>query len=91
MALKLNGKDDRLTRQDFMTLARTIELPVGRAEAVLAETIVCMRDALPTLSLPEFVRSSQTAAAVDEALKQIVHSRLRAFGGPEGVKGGVAI
>ena len=35
MALKLNGKDDRLTRQDFLNLARTIGLTVEDAEAGL--------------------------------------------------------
>jgi hypothetical protein len=30
MALKLSGKDERLTPRDFLTLARTIELPEAR-------------------------------------------------------------
>src|SRR3546814_14572671 len=37
MALKLNGKDDRLTRQDFLALARTIGLTVGDAEVAMSE------------------------------------------------------
>ncbi|CAH2398075.1 HipA domain-containing protein [Mesorhizobium escarrei] len=47
MALKLNGKDDRLTRQDFLTLARTIELPVARAEeATVRSPLPCARQCL---------------------------------------------
>ncbi len=38
MALKLNGKDDRLTRHDFLALARTVGLAVDGAEAALGET-----------------------------------------------------
>lgn len=79
MALKLNGKDDRLTPRDFMTLARTIELPVGRAEAALVETVASIRNALSALSLPEFSRSSRIAAAAQEEFKRIVRSRLQAF------------
>ncbi len=37
MALKLNGKDDRLTRQDFTTLARTIDLPIARANDIISD------------------------------------------------------
>ena len=37
MALKLNGKDDRLTRQDFLTLARTIGLTAAGADAAIVE------------------------------------------------------
>ena len=79
MALKLNGKDDHLTRRDFMALARTIELPVGRTEVALAETVIRIRDALPALSLPEFVLSSRDAAAVRREFKTIVQSRLQVF------------
>ena len=37
MALKLNGKDDQLTRQDFMMLARTIDLPAGHTNDILSD------------------------------------------------------
>ena len=36
MALKLNGKDDRLTRQGFLALARTIGVSAGDAETAIA-------------------------------------------------------
>jgi hypothetical protein len=37
MALKLNGKDNRLNLEDFLALARTIGLPLGTAEAAVTE------------------------------------------------------
>lgn len=37
MALKLNGKDDRLTPKDFLDLARVMELPLQWATAEIAE------------------------------------------------------
>jgi HipA-like C-terminal domain len=74
MALKLNGKDDRLTRQDFMTLARTIELPIARAESALSETAVRLGDAVPGLVLPTLV--DRTAAkTTEQAIGRIVMAR----------------
>jgi serine/threonine-protein kinase HipA len=78
MALKLNGKDDRLTRQDFMTLARTIDLPVARAEAAIAEVASRVHDAAPTLALPEFARGAEGARTADR-VQAIALERARAF------------
>jgi serine/threonine-protein kinase HipA len=52
MALKLSGKDDRLTPDDFLALARTIEVPGSRASVMMASCARNLLDALPTLSLP---------------------------------------
>lgn len=52
MALKLNGKDDRLTPDDFLALARTIELPVGRASQIMAECARRTFDAAPHIAMP---------------------------------------
>lgn len=52
MALKLNGKDDRLTTNDFLALARTIEIPVSRASVMMANCARSLVDALPALVLP---------------------------------------
>ncbi|WP_291638598.1 HipA domain-containing protein [Bosea sp. (in: a-proteobacteria)] len=53
MALKLNAKDDRLTRQDFLTLPRTIDLPAARAEAAIAELAMHPSEATPRMAFPE--------------------------------------
>ena len=46
MALKLNGKDDRLTRRDFLTLARTIGVSQGTAEAAIVELTASLTNAV---------------------------------------------
>ena len=81
MALKLNGKDDRLTRQDFMTLARTIDLRAGDAELCLAEIAARVGAAAPDLILPSFARRAMAAADALGQIKEIVAARARAFMG----------
>lgn len=78
MALKLNGKDDRLTRLDFLTLARTIDLPVARAEAAMSELAVRVGDAAPGVALPE--RLGEGAAKIaEDTIRGIVAGRIEAL------------
>ena len=81
MALKLNGKDDRLTRQDFMTLARTIDLRAGDAALGLAEVAARVGAAAPDLILPSFARRATAATDALGQIKEIVAARARAFMG----------
>jgi serine/threonine-protein kinase HipA len=76
MALKLGGKDDRLTPQDFAALARTIELPAGRAETILSELAGRVRRASP--ELPAALRSDAAERARSE-LAAIVAARTGPF------------
>jgi serine/threonine-protein kinase HipA len=67
LALKLNGKDDRLTRDDFISLARTIELPLSRAREILLEIDTGLSQALAEgLSLP-----GEPCAAEVQVLAQV--------------------
>ena len=66
MAFKMAGKDDRLTPETFLGLARTIELPQARAAELLALCGRRVADALPALALPE-----PFAAANDATLDQV--------------------
>lgn len=79
MALKLSGKDDRLTRQDFLTLARTMELPVARAEEAISSIAAALREAVPTLALPPFAERADVAQTMAERVKAIVRDRAEAF------------
>ncbi|HEV7157309.1 MAG TPA: HipA domain-containing protein, partial [Caulobacteraceae bacterium] len=76
MALKLGGKDDRLTTADFAALARTIELPAGRAEAIVSELAGRVRRASP--ELPAALRSDAAERARSE-LAAIVAARTEPF------------
>jgi serine/threonine-protein kinase HipA len=81
MALKLNGKDDRLTRHDFLSLARTIGLPVGEAEEVLGELAARLAERAKTLGLPSFAEKSEGIRIARDKVEAIVIERcLRATG-----------
>lgn len=80
MALKLNGKDDRLGQQDFLTLARTIGLAAGEAEAALAELAKRLSERAARLTLPEFAGGSEVARAAQDKVIAILTDRLVSFG-----------
>ncbi|HEX8665007.1 MAG TPA: HipA domain-containing protein [Beijerinckiaceae bacterium] len=79
MALKINGKDDRLNRQDFLALARTIDLPLGRAEAAMAEITSRLQDVTPALALPRFAKGAEGRRSAEDRMKAIVLERAGAF------------
>lgn len=79
MALKLNGKDDRLTRGDFLTLARTIGVPQGVAEAAIAEVTTSLTNAVETVRLPGFAEKSEAASAVQGQIMGLVRARCAAL------------
>ncbi|MGI4744574.1 MAG: type II toxin-antitoxin system HipA family toxin [Janthinobacterium lividum] len=81
MALKLNDKDDRLTRQDFLTLARTIGLTVGNAETAIVEIAGRLAESVTTLRLPAFVVRSETAKATQDKVIVLIKDRCAAFAG----------
>ena len=79
MALKLNGKDDRLTRGDFLTLARTIGVPQGVAEAAIAEVTTNLTNAVETVRLPGFAAKAEAASAVQGQIMGLVRARCAAL------------
>lgn len=79
MALKLSGKDDRLTKADFLALARTIGLAGGRAEAVLTDIATRLPAGAATLSLPDMVTHSQTSETARDGVVAIVIERSARF------------
>ena len=80
MALKLNGKDDRLTRQDFLNLARTIGLTVEDAEAALEALTTRITERLVTLQLPPFAGEFDGAKSVRDKVEAIAAARCAALG-----------
>lgn len=81
MALKLNGKDDRLNAQDFLALARTIGLTASDAEAAITELAARVAERAVTLSLPDFAGQSDAAKSVQEKVIAIVRERSAAIAG----------
>lgn len=81
MAFKMNGKDDRLTLRDFLTVARTIDLPVERAEQIatkMAKTILAAAD---EIALPAFVTNweRKNNLAIRDTVFRIVCARAQAL------------
>ncbi|WP_162242042.1 HipA domain-containing protein [Methylobacterium sp. Leaf125] len=54
MALKLNGKDDRLKMTDFMTAARTMTLQAGESESALRKLAEDLKSELDRVVIPQF-------------------------------------
>jgi serine/threonine-protein kinase HipA len=81
MALKLNCKDDRLTRQDYIILARTIGLAVGDAEAAMSELAGRLSKLAKTLRLPAFAGEAEAARSARGKLVAIAVERCAGFGG----------
>lgn len=77
MALKLNGKDSRLTPMDFGMLARTIELPLTKVPTLMAACARRVVDAAAELRLPSaFQRSGDR---VLDRIRGIVAARADPF------------
>jgi serine/threonine-protein kinase HipA len=84
MALKLNGRDDRLTRQDFLALARTIGLTAGDAEAAMDQIADRLARRLQTLSLPAFAGQTDAARGVQDKMIALIEARCAGLGGSSG-------
>lgn len=81
MAFKMNGKDDRITLRDFMALARTMDLPVGRAEQIVQSMARSLLKASDEIALPAFAAAweRKNRTAVKDGVLKIVRERARAM------------
>jgi serine/threonine-protein kinase HipA len=79
MALKLNGKDDRLTRADFLALARTIGVAGGQAETILTDIATRLGAGAAALNLPDMAAHSQMSENARDSVVAIVIERLARF------------
>ncbi|QCL97837.1 type II toxin-antitoxin system HipA family toxin [Agrobacterium tumefaciens] len=77
MALKLNGRDDRLSPDDFEILARTIELPARVAAETMTMTARAISNAIGTLVLPESYRLQ--GDRVLDRIREIASARVAPF------------
>jgi serine/threonine-protein kinase HipA len=79
MALKLNGKDDRLTRQDFRALARTIGMSAGNPGAAMADLTVRVVERAQGLQLPAFAAEAEAAKRAQDKVIALVGERCTAL------------
>lgn len=79
MALKLNGKDDRLSRRDFMMLGSTIGLTQSEASRAIAELTDSLAEAVGTLRLPAFAVDAPAAVTVQDQVLALAGERCAAL------------
>lgn len=79
LALKLAGKDDRLDRADFRTLAATAGLRAAVAEDAMETVCAALRQAVEDLRLPGIAGGAEQAAAMQNQVFQIVRVRLESI------------
>jgi serine/threonine-protein kinase HipA len=79
MALKLNGKDERLRRADFVAVATLGGLRVGDANEVLDSLLTRMREAVDRLVVPRQVLFGPQAEQAATKVLDLCRERLSAF------------
>ncbi len=75
MALKLNGKDDRLQAGDFLTLARTIGIKVSVAQQVVEQMSGELVNAVQAVHLPALLSYGPQGLERFAQLRAIVEAR----------------
>ncbi len=76
LALKLNGKDDRLSRTDFRMFASTIRLKAADAEAAIDQMAGRLHEAVETITLPKGLEYSADATKALTKMKQLSRDRI---------------
>jgi serine/threonine-protein kinase HipA len=79
MALKLNGKDDKLRRSDFQTLARTAGLKAADADKAIDALIGRLEHAIDRIALPALPSFGADIKETVEKMLEIIRSRLSGF------------
>lgn len=79
MALKLNGKDDRLRRSDFRALAAIAGLTGGTIDAAIDDMVRRLSRTIDSLAIPALPGLPQKSTDLVARLAAIVHSRIAAF------------
>ena len=79
MALKLNGKDDRLRRADFRALASTAGLRASDADAAIDDMIERMKQGADGVALPKLPDYGPEGEAMAAKMLDICQMRIKSF------------
>lgn len=79
MALKLNGKDNRIKRSDFQRMAATIGVNANKARDAIDELCANMKAKLESLAVPEIAGADHEIAARVDQMLTICRERLTEF------------
>ncbi|MFO1163008.1 MAG: HipA domain-containing protein [Reyranellaceae bacterium] len=77
LALKLNGKDDRLRRSDFQSLARIAGLRASEADDCIDRMLQGLDRSAASITLPKSLRASKAGAKIIEEVLDISDARMR--------------
>jgi serine/threonine-protein kinase HipA len=76
LALKINGKDNKLRRADFRALATTIGLRVSDADTAMDDLLQRLRDAIERIALPKAIEVTDDARRVTAEMLDICRTRI---------------
>ena len=79
MALKLNGKDDKLRRVDFKTVATRAGLKAATADEIIDGLIAAMSNAVDKVSLPVLTHHGPDGQTIANQVLDNARSRLTGF------------
>ncbi|GAJ30671.1 type II toxin-antitoxin system HipA family toxin [Acidomonas methanolica] len=79
MALKINGKDDRLRRVDFKVFAATAGIRASDADTVIGSVVEDLRSALDKVELPAIVSASAAGSDAASRMLAVIAKRLESF------------
>lgn len=79
LALTLKGKDARLHRADFRTLASTAGLKAADTDTAIGDMIQRMKEAAGRISLPELPGSGPEDRAITAKMLEIVRTRIESL------------
>ena len=79
MALKLNGKDERLKRADFLAVSAIAGLRASDTNATIDDVLERMRAAVAAITLPKLTGYGPTGEAAVTRTLEICHERITAF------------
>jgi serine/threonine-protein kinase HipA len=77
LALKLNGKDDRLRRGDFRALARIAGLRASEADECIDRMLQSLGRSVASITLPKSLRPSETSVKIIEEVLDTSDARMR--------------
>ncbi|WP_291359022.1 type II toxin-antitoxin system HipA family toxin [Devosia sp.] len=79
MALKLNGKDDRLRRADFKSLAATAGLRAVDAGAAIDDLMERLATAVEDVTPPPLITAGSPAAEAMALMRGLIRQRIESF------------
>lgn len=79
MALKMNGKDDRLRRADFKKFASTAGLKAADSDAAIDNLVTTLSHSLDHLELPPPLSDGSQGSKMAEQMRAIVRERIEGF------------